>query len=383
MDTRKAKGLGRNALLWCLLAGLAQAQAGQINASLEYAASQSIWPNGADVGGKKSGRSGDPGIGTYYDLFLDAGLVESTVKGSLQIVYPDVGAAGSGVNLGFGFLPERSGGSLESTLGIGIIAGVYITDEFCLARGPLGGCTLAVNLDMPVIDAGPLLRTTTSFDPALPNLQTASDAAKVVGRAVYDIGPFNVGPSVNLDVLQTITLFLPGLQTQLQGRNLSTGSRFFRELVVRNGMPTVQTGPLDPGIWEFEIVGLRLLNVFHNDIDLQLRGALDFVLGSWPPPGQGQGDPIDIVDDFFPLTYTLAPGSGPFEPFRITVLPGAASIPEPASIALLGVALAGFGFIRRTTRRRAIQNRSKYSRCSHSDTSRLKRAISASFNRQK
>jgi hypothetical protein len=329
-------------------AGLAQAAPVTSNFSLAYLVSQSLWQGGPTAGIDEADRTGGS-VGLYYDIEANTGTVASSVNGTLRAQYQDQIAAGSAANIAFSFLPGS--GSIESRFGAAASTGVFLDISGCLGFVALGGCVgipYNIDTDIAVIDEGLFLNPVTSFTPSIDVRRSANDADQAAGVGSADLVIGKLGPSMNLDLDQTIFFTPNGLNGMLSYRNLTSGASGSRALSIPTGADVnLALAGLDAGIWEFEVLNLGLANTFRNDIDLELRPAFDYVAGSWPPPGSGPFG-FGLIDETFALGFNTIGRVGSFRVAAVAdPAPGSNGVPEPGTLLLVGAALAGLAMRRR------------------------------------
>jgi len=318
---------------------------------LNFNASQSLWQGGPNAGLDKSGRTSGS-VGLYYSVQANTGTVSAAQGGNLSASYMSEVALGSLTTIGLQFL--GAGGSVvQSQFGAAAETGVFLDIAGCIGPIAFGVCVgvpYDIDTDIAVIDEGLFLNPTTSHTPVIDTQRSATDADQAFGvGAGPSIGTFRLGPSMNLDLEQRIFFTPTGLAGMACYENrgtLATGCTPFS--VPTSGQSNLQLN-LGVGTWDIAFLNVSLLNLFRNDIDLELRPAFDYLVGSWPPVGQ-ELFAFGLIDETFGLSFNQVARAGGI---TVTVLDDqvAAAVPEPSTLLLLGAGLAAVAWRRRTSKR--------------------------------
>lgn len=317
---------------------------------LNFNASQSLWQGGPNAGLDKSGRTSGS-VGLYYSVQANTGTVSAAQNGGLSASYLSEVTSGSPTTIGLQFLGS-GGSSVQSQFGAAAETGVFLDISGCLVPVVLGFCAAPydIDTDIAIIDEGLFLNPTTSHTPVIDTQRSAIGADQAFGVGVGpSIGTFRLGPSMNLDLEQRIFFTPTGLAGMACYENrdtLATGCTPFS--VPTSGQSNLQLN-LGVGTWDIAFLNVSLLNLFRNDIDLELRPAFDYLVGSWPPVGQ-ELFAFGLIDETFGLSFNQVARAGAI---TVTVLadPAAATVPEPSTLLLLGAGLAAMAWRRRANKR--------------------------------
>lgn len=307
---------------------------------LSFSVSQSLWAGGPTAGLDESGRTGGS-VGLYYEVRANTGTVTASQDGALTADYLSEVVAGSPTTIGLQFT-GAAGGSVEALFGASAETGVFLDISGCLGIDTVFGCAgvpYDIDTDIAVIDEGFFLNPETTHTPVIDATPTAGDADQAFGvGSGPSLGPHSLGPSMNLDLEQRISFTptaLSGLACYENQATLETGCTPFN--VPTSGAANLQLG-LGVGVWDISFLDVALQNQFRNDIDLELRPAFDYIVGSWPPVGQ-ELFAFGLIDETFSLGFNQVSHAGSI---TVNVVDRVASAPEPAMLALFGVSvLAG------------------------------------------
>jgi hypothetical protein len=152
---------------------------------------------------------------------------------------------------------------------------------------------------------------------------------------------------MNLDLDQNITFTPTGLSGLASFENQITGQTGSMAFTIPTDGPFNLDLNLGAGVWDVSFQNITLLNSFRNDINMELRPAFDYIVGSWPPPGQGLFS-FDLIDETFALGFNTIQNLGSIQ---ITVLEAeGTAVPEAGSLSLLTIAI--FALV--STRRRRL-----------------------------
>lgn len=315
---------------------------------VSFSTSQSLWAGGPNAGLDKSGRT-TGNVGLYYDVRANTGTVDATQNGLLNANYLSEVTLGTATTVGLQFTGAANGGSVQSSFGASAETGVFLDISGCLGPVILGSCVgipYNIDTDIAVIDEGFFLNPTTVHTPVIDVQRSAVEADQAFGvGAGPSLGPYSLGPSMNLDLEQRIYFTpqaLSGLACYENRDTLENGCAPFS--VPTSGLANLQFA-FGLGTWDIAFVDVALQNVFRNDIDLELRPAFDYVVGTWPPPGQ-ELFAFGLLDETFSLDFNRVARAGMI---TVSVVDRVANAPEPATALLFGLGLAAA--VRRRNRR--------------------------------
>jgi hypothetical protein len=313
----------------------------------DFSASQSLWRGGPTAGLDERDRtSGD--VGLYYDVRANTGTVTATQNAGVQVSYVSETTAGSLTNIQLGFVGDPNGGSISSAFGAQIQSGVFL--DACIGVETVFGCAgVPVDQDIPIfIDRGFFLDPTNVHTPALDVQVSANDAAVAFGAGVGPTIPGfgTLGPTMNLDLDQTIFFTPTGLTGTAVYQNQATGETGSTAFSVPTSSLSNLQLNLGAGVWDISFQNVLLTNTFRNDINLELRPAFDYFVGSWPPPGSGLFS-FGLVDETFSLSFNQIATLGSIQ---VEVVDSPTTVPEPGSLALLTLGIGALMARRRKVR---------------------------------
>lgn len=315
-----------------LMAGsLTHADTASFNTS--FSASQSLFKGGASAGFDKSGSAGSS-VGVSYSAKANSGTVSANVSGQIQASYSSLIAnpyTSTSVNLKF----NGAGSSFSSALGASANVTGFL--DVCVIPNPFGGCISRIDTDFDLLDQGLFLAPGSNSTANLGTTRSASDADSAIGFGPnLDLIIGELGAEVNLDIDQQIALSLQGIDGILGYSNRNTGESLFTSFTIgASDQVDVLTQGLSAGIWDFSLLDLSLGNTFSNDVDLELRPTINYVLGEWPKPGSSPIS-LGLIDESFSLGFNTLQATNLFS-VRVVPVPAAAWLFGSSVLALVGV----------------------------------------------
>ena len=171
------------------------------------------------------------------------------------------------------------------------------------------------------------------------------DADEAAGVGLLNVGPLSLGPTMSLDLEQRIFFTPTGLDGAACYQNRDTLENHCTTFGVPSSGPANLSLALGLGTWDISFLDVSLLNLFRNDINLELRPNFNYIVGSWPPVGSGLFS-FDLIDQDFPLAFNKVANAGiiTVNVVQSTAPPG---VPEPASLLLCTSGLLAFAMVRR------------------------------------
>lgn len=331
MDTRIIAAVSGVTLI--LSNTLVQADTATFNTG--FSASQSLFQGGPSAGFDKSGSAGSS-VGIAYSAKANSGTVTANVNGQIQANYTSLISnpnAATTVNLNF------NGGSSAFSSALGAAANVTGFLDVCVIPNIFtGGCVTRIDTDFDLLNKGLYLNPGASSTANLGTGKSASDAASAVGFGPnLDLVIGELGAVVNLDIDQQIALSLQGIDGILGYSNRRTGESLFTSFTIgASDQVDVLTQDLSTGIWDFSLLGLSLGNTFSNDVDLELRPTINYVLGEWPAPGSSPIS-LGLINESFSLNFNTLQATNLFS-VQVVPVPAAAWLFGSALLGLVGIA---------------------------------------------
>lgn len=305
-----------------------------------FSANQSLFQGGPSAGFNESGSTGGT-VGISYRAVANTGTVNASVNGQIQAAYASqLNTANTPTTVSLQFNGNSS--SFSSRLGANANISGFV-NLGCVIPSPFG-CIASVNETFSLLDEGLFLNPISSFNANLGASSSASDADSAIGFGPnLDLIIGELGAEVNLDIDQAIGFNPNGINGILAYQNRNTGESLATPFLLdATDQVDVLTESLAAGIWDFSLLNLDLLNSFSNDVNLEIRPTINYVLGEWPEPGSS---PISfgLIDESFELDFNMLTAT---DLFSVKV------VPVPAAVWLFGSGLVGLiGVARRKTHR--------------------------------
>jgi hypothetical protein len=208
------------------------------------------------------------------------------------------------------------------------------------------GVPYNIDTEIGVIDEGFFLDPITTHTAVLDTQRSANFADEVAGVGSADLVIGELGPSIDLDLDQTIFFTPTGIAGSAVAQLRGTATQIVTPFLIPTSNPFALSLGLGEGIWDISLLDLALVNTFRNDVNIELRPNFDYIVGSWPPAGQGLFS-IDFIDDTFSLGFNKLSFA---DALTVTVAgggPGPSPVPEPGTLSLLALGALGLYFSRR------------------------------------
>lgn len=288
---------------------------------------------------------GNTSFGMRFQTGASTGTVRSNYNGAISVSYNDSAVAGL-VPLTIGYQGDPNGGRFQTLLG----AFVRVTAYFPV----IGGVT--------VTDPDYSISTDRTYTPSPADTPTDSGSFTPASTTIGpDIGVGSAQAGIDYDIVQNSTHTISALNGVARATHATTGD--VRMTAFSLGSSDDILLNLDePGIWDIQLTSLSLANEFATDFDLALVPFIQYTLGlgcgdagtnsdnGIACGGDGRLDRTLASFDLFSNTpFALAlTSSNQLSSFRIAV-ESVSAVPEPATLALLTLPLAGLAL---TCRRR-------------------------------
>ncbi|MCP4875717.1 MAG: hypothetical protein GY896_09635, partial [Gammaproteobacteria bacterium] len=130
-----------------------------------------------------------------------------------------------------------------------------------------------------MLDEGLFLNPSKAFIANLGVISSDSDADSAIGFGPnIDLIIGELGAEVNLDVDQEIKFMPQAIDGVLSYRNRNTGESFMTPFVMGIlDMIDITMEALSEGLWDFSLLGLDLVSLFNNDVELEIRPTINYI----------------------------------------------------------------------------------------------------------
>lgn len=292
---------------------------------------------------------GNTTLGMRFQTGASLGTVSSNYNGAISVAYDNQVQQGM-VNLNLGFQGDTSGGHFATAFG----AFAKVTAYFPV----IGGVTVT-NPDYS-------LHTTSTYTPSPPDAPADSDSFTPASSAIGpDLPGGTAQAGIDYDIVQNSTHTI----NAVGGKIVATHEGGAEQRSAFFSLAAMDTVSLDldlPGSWDVQLMDLSVDNVFSTTLSLAFVPFVQYILGV------NCGDPATDADNNadFPFFGCIGDGrldstvasfvfarNNPFAldmrtnqlaSFQIEVTAAPApTVPEPATLALLGAAVGGIAFFRR------------------------------------